>query len=188
MVATPPSGSTFALDTTTVNLSATDANGNTGTASFHVTIRDTTPPVISATADITGIEATGPGGAVVMFTAPTASDLVDGAVSVSADHASGSSFPVGTTTVHFTATDAHGNHATSTFHVTVVDSTAPVISPPTDITAEATSAAGAVVTFDATASDVVDGSLIVVANPPSGSTSRSTPPRSTSAPPTLPAT
>ena len=120
--------------------------------------------------DIAGIEATGPGGAVVTFATPTASDLVDGNLSVSADHPSGSTFPVGTTTIHFTATDAHGNHASTAFLVTVVDTARPVISAPTDITAEATSGAGAVVSFDATASDVVDGSVTVVATPPSGST------------------
>ena len=59
---------------------------------------------------------------------PTASDLVDGAVSVTADHTSGATFAVGTTTVTFTATDAHGNQATRAFHVTVVDTTRPVIS------------------------------------------------------------
>ena len=35
---TPASGSTFALGTTTVNCTASDAAGNTGTASFNVTV------------------------------------------------------------------------------------------------------------------------------------------------------
>src|SRR5204862_6995201 len=36
---TPASGSTFALGATTVNCSATDAHGNTGSGSFTVTVR-----------------------------------------------------------------------------------------------------------------------------------------------------
>jgi hypothetical protein len=46
---------------------------------------------------------------------------------VSTDYASGSSFSVGTTTVHATATDAAGNSSTCSFTVTVNDITPPVI-------------------------------------------------------------
>jgi hypothetical protein len=46
---------------------------------------------------------------------------------VGTDHPSGSSFPVGTTTVHATATDAAGNSSTCSFTVTVNDITPPVI-------------------------------------------------------------
>lgn len=51
---------------------------------------------------------------------PTANDLVDGANDVTASPASGSMFPVGTTTVSLTATDAAGNTGTASFTVTVV--------------------------------------------------------------------
>ncbi|MBI2498438.1 MAG: HYR domain-containing protein [Opitutae bacterium] len=130
---------------------------------------DATPPVISAPADIT-TEATGPDGAVVSFTA-TANDNVDGPVSVLANPASGSTFPLGSTTVALGAGDAAGNIATTSFTVTVVDTTPPVITPPADIVAEATSAAGANVTFTvANATDLVSGSVPVVAAPASGGT------------------
>jgi hypothetical protein len=65
------------------------------------------------------VPATGAGGATVSFTAPASADLVDGPVPVACTPASGSLFPVGTTTVTCTATDAHGNRATATFTVTV---------------------------------------------------------------------
>lgn len=42
------SGSTFALGTSTVAVSASDAAGNTSTGSFTVTVRDTTSPVITS--------------------------------------------------------------------------------------------------------------------------------------------
>lgn len=47
-VCTPSSGSTFALGITTVLCSATDAAQNTGSASFTVTVRDTTAPLFTA--------------------------------------------------------------------------------------------------------------------------------------------
>jgi hypothetical protein len=50
----------------------------------------------------------------------TASDIVDGAVAVSCTPASGSVFPLGTTTVNCSATDAHGNRGTGSFIVNVV--------------------------------------------------------------------
>jgi hypothetical protein len=121
---TPASGSTFALGTTTVNCTATASTGTT-TGSFMVTVRDTTPPALSLPANITA-EATGPSGRAVSYTA-TANDLVDGSRPVTCDHASGSTFPLGTTTVQCTATDTHNNTAHGSFTVTVRDTTPPTI-------------------------------------------------------------
>ncbi|MBI4662176.1 MAG: HYR domain-containing protein [Verrucomicrobia bacterium] len=129
---------------------------------------DTTPPVITAPANITP-EATGSSGAVVNFTA-TAQDNVDGPVNVTASPSSGSTFPLGVTPVGLSASDAAGNNATASFTITVRDTTPPVISAPTTATAEATSPAGAPVTFVATANDSVSGNVPVISNPPSGST------------------
>jgi HYR domain-containing protein len=111
----PPSGSTFALGATTVNCTATDAAGNTASGSFKVTVVDTTPPALTVPANITA-NATSPSGAVVTYTA-TATDLVDGAVTPTCQPASGTTFPIGDTTVTCTATDAHKNTSTATFTV-----------------------------------------------------------------------
>jgi len=51
-VCTPPSGSTFAKGTNTVNCAATDASGNTAGCSFAVIVRDLTPPSLCANAPI----------------------------------------------------------------------------------------------------------------------------------------
>src|SRR5439155_18095413 len=96
--------------------------------------------------------------------------LVDGRVAVSSTPASGSTFAIGATTVNCTATDAHGNTAHGSFTVTVRDTTPPMLIVPANITVEATSAAGAVVTFTASAVDIVDGRVAVSCNPASGST------------------
>jgi hypothetical protein len=165
---TPTSGSTFALGATTVDCSATDAHGNTASGSFTVTVVDTTPPSLHLPADITK-EATGPSGAAVSFTA-TATDLVDGSVPVACTPSSGSTFALGATTVHCSATDAHDNTASGSFSVTVVDTTPPTLSLPSNITTPATGISGAVVTYSATASDLVDGTVPVSCSPASGST------------------
>ena len=64
---------------------------------------------------------------VVTFTPPTATDNV-GTPSVVCAPASGTSFPIGATTVTCTATDGTGNTATTPFKVTVTAT--PVVTPP----------------------------------------------------------
>jgi alpha-tubulin suppressor-like RCC1 family protein len=164
----PPSGSTFPMDTTQVNCSAVDAGGNTSEGSFTVTVQDADGPVLQLPDDITA-EATGPDGAVVNYTA-TATDAVDGAVDVGCNPASGSTFPMGTTQVDCEAVDAGGNRSDGSFMVTVKDTKGPVLQLPDDITTIPTGLEGAVVTYTATATDAVDGPVDVGCSPPSGST------------------
>jgi hypothetical protein len=169
---TVASGDTFPLGTTTVSCTATDSEGNIGTGSFDITVEDTTAPVLDLPADITE-EATAANGAAVTYTA-TATDTVDGAITpvctVGPDTvASGDTFPLGTTTVSCTATDAAGNIGTGSFDITVEDTTAPVLDLPSSVSQEASDADGAVVTYTATAEDLVDGALTPVCTPASGS-------------------
>ncbi|HXY86324.1 MAG TPA: HYR domain-containing protein, partial [Gaiellaceae bacterium] len=166
----PASGSNFVIGTTTVTCTATDAHGNVGQASFTVTITlvDTTPPVITVPSDIT-VEATGPSGAAVSYSA-SANDNIDGTIIPTCNPASSSTFPLGTTTVTCSATDAHNNTASKTFHVTVQDTTPPTITVPANITTEATGSGGAAVTYTATSSDIVDGTKAASCSPASGST------------------
>ncbi len=162
------SGETFKLGYTLVMCTATDQAGNIGSASFTVTVQDKTPPTVIVPANITA-EATGPSGAPVTFTA-SASDLVDGAITPTCNKQSGDTFALGMTTVTCSATDQAGNAGTASFKVTVQDTTPPTLTVPADITAEATSAAGAAVTFTATAADLVDPSPVVNCTPASGAT------------------
>lgn len=164
----PASGSTFAIGATTVNCSATDAAGNTKTGSFTITVQDTTGPTITVPANISQ-EATGPGGAVATYTV-SASDPVDGSRPVTCSPASGATFPLGATTVSCSSADTRNNQATKTFTVTVVDTTAPSLFVAGTVTASATSAAGAVVTYSPSATDLVDGTRPVTCSPTSGST------------------
>lgn len=79
--------------------------------------QDTTPPVITVPANIT-VNATGPAGAVVAFTV-TATDENPTNPTVTCTPASGSVFPIGTTSVYCAATDAAGNTGTGQFNVRV---------------------------------------------------------------------
>ncbi len=164
----PVSGSTFPLGTTPVTCTAQDDAGNTASGGFNVTVQDTTPPALTLPADIT-LEATSASGAGATFSA-SATDIVDGSLPVTCVPPSGSTFPLGTTTVTCTAQDDAGNIASDGFDVIVQDTTPPALTVPANMTLEATSPAGAVATFSASATDIVDGSLPVTCVPPSGST------------------
>jgi hypothetical protein len=168
----PASGSTFAITTTTVNCSATDNAGNTQTGSFTVKVQDTTAPIISGTPANQTLEATSASGASATFTEPTWLDAVDGNGTAGCDHASGATYPIGTTTVTCSVTDLHGNAATPTsFTITVQDTTKPTIDAHADVSAEATSASGAAVTYTSPAThDAVDGTGTASCSPASGST------------------
>ncbi|MGH9178131.1 MAG: HYR domain-containing protein [Acidimicrobiales bacterium] len=165
---TPASGAVFPIGTTSVTCTATDGAGNTGRASFGVTVADTTAPQLTLPSGVAA-EATGPDGAAAAWTA-TATDLVDGEVDVTCDPASATTFPLGATTVACSATDGAGNTATASFTVTVADTTAPDLDLPTAIVAEATGPDGAAVTYTAGAGDAVDGDVVPHCEPPSGRT------------------
>ena len=115
-----PSGNTFPVGTTTVVWTAKDAANNAATANQLVTVIDNTPPVISCPSSIV-LEPTCPSGAVGTYAAPVATDNCPGVTTtLTAGLASGSVFPIGTTTVTYTANDAHGNSTSCSFTVTVL--------------------------------------------------------------------
>jgi hypothetical protein len=166
----PASGSTFALGTTTVSCTVTDGGGLSDSGSFHVTVQDTTAPILTLPADQTA-EATGTAGASVTFAA-SATDIVDGSVSVVCDHASGDTFALGTTTVGCSATDTAGNPTSGSFHVTVADTTNPNLTGmPSNMTLTTDNPAGATLTYAAPgATDLADPAPTVSCLPASGST------------------
>jgi hypothetical protein len=145
------SGSTFGLGTTTNTFRVTAANGATATCSFTVTVTDNQAPTISCPSDITVFAASGTCAANVTYTAPTAGDNCPGVgITRIAGPASGSSFPVGTTTITHRATAANGQTADCSFTVTVIDNEPPSISCPADVAvAAASGTCGAVVSYGA---------------------------------------
>jgi len=162
----PPSGSSFATGTTAIEAIATDGSGNADTCYFNVTVNDSESPVITCPADITVNNDPGQCGAVVSFSA-TATDNCSG-VTISYNPTPGSVFPVGTTPIEAIALDTSGNADTCYFNVIVNDTEPPVISCPSDIIVNNDfGQCGAVVSFNATASDNCTGTTISY-NPTSG--------------------
>jgi|UPI00036540FC hypothetical protein len=126
---------TFPLGVTLVTWTATDSYGNTGTAVQRVTMTDTTAPVVTAPAYVY-VEATATLTPYANLGTATANDIVDGVLTASNN--APATFPLGATTVTWTATDASNNVGTATQMVNVQDTTAPVVTPPANITVTAT--------------------------------------------------
>ncbi len=125
-----PSGNVFPVGTTVVTYTADDGHGHTANAYQSVTVTDDTPPTISAPANITTDAPANSCSANVNPGTASASDNCSGTTVAGARSDSqplNAPYPVGTTTITWTATDAHGNQATATQTVTVKDVTPPVI-------------------------------------------------------------
>ena len=155
-----PSGSVFPTGVIEVICVAYDLQFNPAVGAFYVTVTGGAP-VLTMPQEITA-DATSPAGAVVTYDVTATDNGV-----VTCTPASGSTFPVGITTVVCTATNATGTTSGS-FPVTVLDGSGPVLDVPDSITAEASSAAGAIVTWTSSATDAVDGPRPVTCTPESG--------------------
>ncbi len=155
----------FPLGATTVTWTAVDAAMISATATQVVTITDTTAPSITAPADVTADQDAGGGNTVVNLGAPAFSDLVDPNPMVSND-APANGFPVGTTTVVWTAMDASANSANDVQLVTINGSLS--LTAPGAITMEATGPTTAVALGTASASGGVPPTTITNDAPAGG--------------------
>ncbi len=161
----------------TLTYDVSDAAGNAAaqvTRSVSVQTGGTpvvTPPapITVAAVDASGTPATEP--AIAAFLAgASATDPEDGVISPTND--APAPFPLGVTTVTFSATDSSSNTGQAQATVTVSDQTAPVVTAPADITVAATSPSGiavtdpAIVAFlgGASATDNVDGAIVTIGN------------------------
>jgi hypothetical protein len=101
----------------TVTPSCSDLAGNTATGSAVDVRIDRVAPVVAGIADISVTTATT--SSPVSWPTPAVTDDQGTAAPVSCDPASGSTFPLGVTTVTCSSTDAAGNRGSTTFTVTV---------------------------------------------------------------------
>lgn len=125
----------------TITYNAQDPSGNAATAVTRtVNVVDTTAPTVTAPADITvntGSGASSCGATVsdAQLGAGSANDACQGSLPVSRGGVpAGNVFPVGTTILTYSATDAHNNSGSATQRVIVVDNTPPVAVAPGPVT------------------------------------------------------
>ncbi|MEK5492593.1 HYR domain-containing protein [Paenibacillus sp. FSL R7-0297] len=143
----------YPIGTTTVKWTAVDPVGNTSSQVQKITVKDTTKPVLTVQGDI-----------VVEATAVQTPFVVGGASAVDifpviVVNDAPKEFPIGPTTVTWTATDANSNVITATQKVTVVDRIKPVLTVPAGITKEAVGRRTAVAVGTATATDIFKVSI-----------------------------
>jgi len=146
-----------------ITVIATDDTGvrTIGPASFDVFDRSGQQPPLLAMPEAVFAEATGPSGANVIFSVSGYS-FVTPSPTISCDHASGAMYPLDVTVVTCTAADSAGA-TTGSFEIYVTDTVAPIVHVPADIASSTE-----VVTFTATATDAIDGSIAVTCSPASG--------------------
>ena len=159
VAAATPSGP-FNIGSHSVVWNVSDYMDNTATpANQTITIIDTTPPSVTAPANVGPIEATGVFTTAALGTA-SATDIVDGALTPTVNDSG--PFPVGVTAVTWSVTDSYGNTGSATQSVTIQDTTAPAITliGLADIYVETGST---YVDQGASSSDAVDGPAAVTA-------------------------
>jgi hypothetical protein len=127
-----PANNLFPVGTTVVTYQASDPSGNSTTATQVVHVVDNTAPTITGPPSITVSTGSGASACGVIvsdatFGAPLADDNCPGVQVVRNGVPSGNVFPVGLTTVTYTATDASGNTGQVNQTVTVIDSTPPML-------------------------------------------------------------
>ena len=109
------------VGTHTITLTVTDTGGGSDTDDVVITVQDTLAPNISCPANVVvnlPMNSTATS-MVVNYPAVTATDSCSSSVTVNSTPASGSVFPVGTTTVNATADDGAGHTSNCSFTVTV---------------------------------------------------------------------
>ncbi len=178
MISNEPSIVSLTMPTTagdgyhfTLSWSRTGATGLTSLSAmtFQVDVLGNTPPTLHIPTAATA-EATSPAGAAVSFSA-TAADAEDATPPTpSCAPASGSTFPLGLTTVHCTVTDGGGLSDTGAFLVSVEDTTVPkLVGMPADQSIVTNDPSGATLSYTPpTASDLADPSPVVGCAPASG--------------------
>ncbi|WP_228556699.1 kelch repeat-containing protein [Myxococcus sp. AB025B] len=146
---------------------ARDCGLDSNEATVTVDVTDD-PPTLTCPADLV-VDATSAAGAVVTYPPATASDNGGPEPTVTYSHPSGSTLPLGDTTVTVTAEDAGGQQVTCTFLVTVRDTTAPTLTCPADIQVQSDAQGGAEVTYSVPPPTDTAGAVTVTTSHPSGS-------------------
>lgn len=152
----------------TETLMVTDDNGQSDTCEAIITFFDNIPPIIECPDDVS-IEC----GTETDLSAVGQATASDNCLPILLDITYvdiGAGICPTDITRTWTAIDGSGNNDSCDQIISLMDTIPPDINVPTDISIPAVNSSGAVVIFTATANDAVDGNIIPVCEPPSGST------------------
>ena len=157
----------FSIGQTIITWTATDAAGNSASATQIITVVDTTDPTLSIPPNVT-LEAPADTTPAITGTA-TATDTADSnpAVTFSDVSVPGTGQIIETIARTWTATDSSGNSKSDTQIITLADTIAPTFDAIADLFV--TGPEGTIVNFEILASDDVDPSPLVTCTPASGS-------------------
>jgi gliding motility-associated-like protein len=108
--------------TTVVKYTATDAAGNKATCEFDVIVENPTDPKIEGCPATITESSNQRGDSVSISWVEPVATVKCGQFTVEKSHEPGDKFPVGTTPVIYTVTDATGKSSTCTFDVVILDS------------------------------------------------------------------
>ena len=150
----------FPLGETIVTWTATDASGNAASSTQTISVIDTTAPVIEIF-DYS-IEANISNGSDASLYLPIISEIQ----TVELTNDTPEVFPLGETIVIWTATDASGNTASSTQTISVIDTTAPLLTIPQNIIVDAVNTTNFVEVGLAIVEDIIDESPIITNDAP----------------------
>jgi hypothetical protein len=145
------------LGTNTVEVTATDANGNVSTANMTVVVSDNIDPTLNLVSSAVTV-ALDASGSAVLSTSQVVSSVTDNCsgVTVTVSPNSFGCSDLGANTVTVTATDGSGNTTIATTSVTVVDNIDPVITVvanPADVVLDATGSGSITAAMVASATD-----------------------------------
>lgn len=156
----------YPIGMTMVTYTAMDTSGNQSQVNQTVMITEAAAGPLTVTApDRLVAEATAPLTMIAIGNATASGG--EGTLNITNDAPSGG-FPLGGTTVVWTATDSAGTTVTDNQSVVIRDRTAPSISAPTNITAESNGSTTTVALGSPTVSDLVDAAPTITNNAPVG--------------------
>jgi len=151
----------FPIGETIVTWTTVDSSNNFSSLTQLVSVIDTTAPEILPLEDVT-LEASSVDANIVNLDNPIVSDIQDTTIYIIAPDV----FPIGETTVTWTAVDASNNSAITTQTVTIIDTTKPGLSIPDNQTVEASSLQATLVDIGQAEAYDITGISSIVHNAP----------------------
>jgi large repetitive protein len=152
----------FPLGETIVTWTATDSSGNSASATQTITVVDTTAPVMFNPENIISNATSKLNNNVTLDQI----SVIDSISIVQITNNAPLYYEFGETIVTWTATDSSGNSASATQTITVVDTTAPIITTPQDVIVDAVNTETFLEIGLASANDIIDDTPIITNDAP----------------------